>query len=149
MNVKSVILVSLAMIALIATAGVLLVVVGPSDVVTNRYPTLAAARADKLFERGWLPEILPPSTFQIDTLNNLDLDTSAGRFSFNAAEWTAFKNRLAVGEQRAPFDGWAATVGKKQAAGFSIWYYTDSNTTWAFFCKAEVAYCEYTTWTAI
>jgi hypothetical protein len=29
------------------------------DVVTSRYETRAAAEADRLFERGWLPAILP------------------------------------------------------------------------------------------
>ena len=35
------------------------------DVVTSKYATLADARNDRLFERGWLPDILPPSTREI------------------------------------------------------------------------------------
>ena len=62
----------------------------PSDVVTSRYATLTEARADHLFERGWLPDILPSSATDIRTSNNLDLNVSEGEFSFaqaDGAQW--------------------------------------------------------------
>ncbi len=53
-----------------------------SDVVESNYATLAEARADQLFGRGWLPDVLPASAFNIRTSNNLDLNQSEGEFSF-------------------------------------------------------------------
>src|SRR5688500_8592456 len=61
----------------------------PTDVVDNRYSSLADARADHLFERGWLPDILPASAHDIRTTNNLDLNLSEGEFSFKPVEAAA------------------------------------------------------------
>ena len=41
------------------------------DVVTSRYATLHNARQDRLSERGWLPDILPPSMRYIRVSNNV------------------------------------------------------------------------------
>jgi hypothetical protein len=66
----------------------------PSNIVASHYPTLATARADRLFERGWLPDILPPSTYGIRTANDLDLNTSEGEFSFDHSEYVSFAKQL-------------------------------------------------------
>ena len=50
------------------------------DVVTSNYETMQDARNDRLFERGWLPDILPDSTTSIRTSNDLDINTSVGEF---------------------------------------------------------------------
>ena len=62
----------------------------PNDIVTSEYATLEAARADHLFGRGWLPDILPLSAYDIRTSNNLDIDTSEGEFSFDPSEYKVF-----------------------------------------------------------
>jgi len=41
----------------------------------NSYPTLDAARADRLFERGWIPDVLPRESGPIVEAH--DLDTNA------------------------------------------------------------------------
>jgi uncharacterized lipoprotein len=71
-----------------------LIIAGCSDVVTDRYQTLQAARDDQLFERGWLPDILPPSAHDIRTSNDLDLNTSEGEFYISELEFDAFVSRL-------------------------------------------------------
>ena len=149
MKLKFALVTSLAAAFAVAFAGLALLAAFPGDLVISRYSTLAAARTDQVFERGWLPDILPPSTYKIETANNLDLNTSEGQFSLSVGEWPGLKEKLKVGVQPAPFDNWPGTVGKKQAAGFSAWHYEESNTTWVFFCKAEVAYCEYMMWIPI
>jgi hypothetical protein len=41
----------------------------------NTYPTLSSAQSDRLFERGWLPAVLPPDSGPIVEAH--DLDTNA------------------------------------------------------------------------
>src|SRR4029450_10463956 len=64
------------------------------DVVTDRYATLQDARADEVFGRGWLPDVLPPSSHDIRTSNDLDLNTSVGEFSFLPGEFELLRRRL-------------------------------------------------------
>ncbi|MEZ9243215.1 hypothetical protein AB4179_03170 [Vibrio lentus] len=64
----------------ISLLSALVLLVGCSDAVTNQYATYAEAQQDSLFERGWLPDILPESTIDIEVVNNLDNNTSHGGF---------------------------------------------------------------------
>lgn len=89
----------------------------PTDVVENRYSSLAEARIDHLFDRGWLPDILPASAYDIRTNNNLDLNLSEGQFSFEPLEAAAFMSRvqpsgLRQTSSRALNDGWQRCVAR-------------------------------------
>lgn len=60
----------------VAALSVLAVACGPADEFQiNRYSTLEAARADRLFERGWVPDVLPQGAGPIVEAH--DLDTNA------------------------------------------------------------------------
>ena len=118
----------------------------PSDVVTSHYSTLSVARTAQLFERGWLPDILPPSTFNIRTSNDLDINISDGEFSFVTAEWPLLQAKLLHGVLPAPFVNWEGTVGNYKKNGFTALNYIDGDTKWVFFCKPEQGYCEYDMW---
>ena len=95
-----------------------------SDVVTRAYATLNDARRDGLFERGWLPDILPPSTWQIRVSSNLDMNTADGEFSFDPEHFAVFTARL-----RPRKDG-------------SFEFSVDRNT-WVFTCDSSHAHCHY------
>jgi len=58
------------------------------------YSTRAEAEAESLFARGWLPEIIPPSSRNISMRNDLDLNTSNGEFSFDPSEHRVFVSQL-------------------------------------------------------
>lgn len=64
----------------ISLLSALVLLAGCSDAVTNQYATYAEAQQDSLFERGWLSDILPESTIDIEVVNNLDNNTSHGGF---------------------------------------------------------------------
>ena len=119
----------------------------PGDVVERSYPTLESARRDRLFERGWLPDVLPPSSSRIAVSNNLDLNTSRGSFELHPGEWALLEARLARGAPRAPFVDWESTVAKHRVRGFHPWHHATSDTRWVFFCKPDVGRCEYISWT--
>ena len=48
---------------------------GCSDAVSDEYSTYAQAKEERLFDRGWLPDILPKSTVKIEVNNDLDVNT--------------------------------------------------------------------------
>jgi hypothetical protein len=63
-------------------------------VVTSKYDSYAEAAADSLFQRGWLPDIIPTSATDIVTINDLDLNVSHGEFRYDSADTAAFLERL-------------------------------------------------------
>ena len=135
----------IATVLLCIVAGFLgLIFVLPRDVVTSRYTTLAAARSDNLFERGWLPDILPPSANSIRTSNDLDVNTSEGEFSFSPSDYSFFASHVRPFKNvEAPFANFAESVARMQSRGFQPSVYVEEKTTWVFFCKEEAGYCEY------
>lgn len=117
---------------------------GCRDTVTDNYATLAAARADRLFERGWLPDVLPPSAHSIITSNDVDLNISTGRFSLAPAESPELYKRLSAGApQDTKFADWPDTVSAYAARGYTLWSYRNERGTWTFFCTADGDRCEY------
>lgn len=113
----------------------------------SRYATLEDARDDRLFERGWLPEVLPASTTGIRTENDLDLNISEGEFSFGPADARLlFRNLSRGAPATARLAGWQETVSAYGRRGYSAWSFRDENSTWAFFCKAQLGHCEYPMW---
>ncbi|EJU9787325.1 TPA: hypothetical protein RQL08_004661 [Vibrio vulnificus] len=72
----------------------LLVLAGCSDIVQIHYDNYQQAQADQLFERGWLPDVLPVSTTQIEVANDLDSNTSQGSFVIAEKEMAQFLSQL-------------------------------------------------------
>lgn len=106
------------------------------DTVTSQYATLEEARADRLFERGWLPEVLPPSTTRIRTENELDLNLSEGTFSFEPAEANGLLNALSKGAPpTSRLADWDDTVSSYTGRGYSAWHFRDEDSTWASSAK--------------
>ncbi|MCC7249760.1 MAG: hypothetical protein IT473_14150 [Lysobacter sp.] len=124
--------------AFVCACGVL-----PSDIVEHTYPTLADARRDNLFDKGWLPDILPPSTVGIRTENNLDVNTSFGEFSFAPEEAPLLMAKLKWGAAPMRFVDWDETVKEYADDGYAAWSYRDDDTMWTFFCDFSIARCEY------
>jgi hypothetical protein len=127
--------------------GIALLVLLPGDVVTTKYPSIQAARDDKLFGRGWLPDVLPTSARDIWVSNNLDLNTSEGEFSFDTNEADALKAKLVTHQiPHVPFDDWKGYLEKKRKAGFEIASYSSDASDWVFLCRYQLGKCEYVMW---
>ena len=94
--------------------------------VTSRYETRTEAEADSLFGRGWLPDIIPQSSINIVTKNDLDLNTSRGEFSFADEDLLQFLSHL--------------TRRKKLDSGRYIAY---SFKGWVFLIDHKNLYCRY------
>jgi hypothetical protein len=127
---------------------VLLLAVGCSNPTSDHYPTLADARAGKLFERGWLPDILPPSAHAIRVVNNLDTNISFGSFDFSENEAEAFFGRLVAGApEDSPYVRWPDITRDYAERGYSDWSYQQGEYVWGFFCTLHRDHCQYLLWT--
>jgi len=115
------------------------------DSVNSYYETLEEARVDALFERGWLPDVLPPSASEILMKNNLDLNTSEGQFLFAPHEFESFVNRLSPKSQPADtqLDAVQAMVEKHTREGYPAYWHTESGWEWVFLCIPEQGVCLY------
>lgn len=115
------------------------------DVVTTHYDTLAEFK-DK--DHGWLPaDLLPASTHDITTRNDLDFNTSSGEFSFDPGEAANFLAQLKPGAPtQSPYENWDRIVRRHDQSGRKAWTYNSEGTLWVFFCNRDEGYCEYDMW---
>ena len=119
----------------------------PYNIVTSKYATLEEARKDELFGRGWLPDILPPSSRDILVENDLDLNISEGSFKFSSNENDLLRTKLTSAlPNRAPFERWDDIVEKRKRQNYSYGAYYEEDSTWVFFCKYEKGECDYVMW---
>lgn len=122
-------------------------VVAGCDVVTNRYDSIAEARRDRLFERGWLPDILPASAGRILVSNDLDINTSEGEFFFAPDDFSSFQARLSSDvPTRTPFADWAGFVSRHAAKDYSARAFSGNGSTWVFLCHGGIGHCVYRMW---
>lgn len=107
----------------------LLAVVGCSDTVESRYSNRTEAEADSLFERGWLPNIIPQSSRAIVTKNDLDINTSSGEFFFSPDDSVDFVRNL---------------IGTRDPdQEYSSFTYSDNGATWFFEVNFAKGHCKY------
>ena len=64
------------------------------ETVKSFYETKTEAVNNRLFIRGWLPDIIPNSSFDISVNNDLDLNKSKGSFSFLNKDYDSFLKNL-------------------------------------------------------
>ncbi|MBE8566698.1 MULTISPECIES: hypothetical protein [Vibrio] len=105
---------------------VLALMSGCSDVVSDEYSTYAQAKQERLFDRGWLPDILPQSTVKIEVNNDLDANTSEGSFVIGEPALSEFIGKLKLTESTNQFqfvDGenvWVFKVGDDSLVSYTL-----------------------------
>jgi hypothetical protein len=116
------------------------------DQVKKHYATRSEAEADHLFQRGWLPSVIPLSSVKIITENDLDLNLSSGEFSFDPSEASAFISHLqpAAG-LKTPWDI-NKEVQEKAAKGYGVFTYADSDSRWIFYINPIRGHAYYDLW---
>lgn len=133
--------------ALILTFLLCQLLVGCSDVVTRHYKTYNDAASDQLFDRGWLPEFIPSSSFNITTSNNLDINTSEGEFSFRPVDTQAFVSKLhPYSGRKSPYVEYDKVVKKRIGQGCIPYEYTKDSSIWMFFLNADKGHAYYDLW---
>jgi hypothetical protein len=117
---------------------------GAFDTVESSYQTKEDAKADRLFERGWLPCIIPESSSDIKVSSNLDIDTSVGSFHFNPKELDEFIRSIkSTTAQDTRLMGEYPRMKLLSDRGYVCLYYRDNGTVWRFFIHRDNGHCEY------
>lgn len=102
-------------------------IIGCSDVVNEHYDNYTDAVQAGLFERGWLPGILPDSATEIHASNQLDKNTAEGYFHLPEQSLTEFISRLTPVADQAASDASPQTSNN----GKSFQYFIN-NDIWTF-----------------
>lgn len=100
------------------------------DRVEEKHITLSDARKHGAFDRGWLPDILPDSTFDIKMSNNVDTGESEGEFKFKSEDSDVFFNKL-------------EKINLSSKNDSSEYYFSQNKKTWQFKCQLSVGHCKY------
>ncbi len=120
---------------------------GCSDTVTNHYPTRAKAEADNLFERGWLPSLIPASARDITTSNDLDINISEGEFRYDLKETNEFLRHLKpYSGQKPKLDRWQTYIAKQKKEGYDSFEYTSDERVWVFLVNTGTGHVRYVMW---
>lgn len=129
-----------AIIVLVALGVLAVAVFDDMDTVTTTYPTRAEAEADKLFERGWLPSLIPSTATNIRVTNDLDSNFSEGSFSFQPSEsatFTGILHRL----DATSLSG--SQLERRHTAGATAHSYSDGSYEWTFLVSPDSGHCDY------
>ena len=126
---------------------VIAVVLAACDSVSSSYRTVAEARSDRLFERGWLPDILPSSTTSLHITNDLDINVTEGEFSFLANDFPIFREKLNANiPSSAPFRDWGQYSGKMPSSGYTAFAFSTDDMQWVFVCNEAQGHCKFRGW---
>lgn len=111
------------------------------------YENMQAAKADRLFEKGWLPEILPTSTVDIKTDNDLDLNMSEGEFRIPIKDLDLFISKLEPYKNiKSPLRNFKDIVTEKTEKDYLSYSFFDDGSTWVFFINKEQGHIYYYLW---
>ncbi|WP_339133405.1 MAG: hypothetical protein WGN25_12685 [Candidatus Electrothrix sp. GW3-4] len=113
-----------------------------SDSVTETYIDIKTAREAGLFDRGWLPDILPETTTNLTLSNDLDLNCSEGEFYFHPKDTQAFfsKTKRVLGEECISN---IKNTTLKNVANCKVLRFAAEGYSWIFYCVKERGYCRY------
>lgn len=136
----------LAITILAGSLGVLFAatIFGAFGTIERSYRTKHDAQVDRLFGRGWLPEIIPGSSSSIELSSNLDINTSTGSFNFDTEDLDDFvRNIQNTTAQGSRFMGECPRMRALTRSGYMSFYYRKNGTIWRFFIHPENGHCEY------
>lgn len=111
--------------------GLCLICTGCSDSITTNYATRSSAEGALLFERGWLPRIIPESSTHIRVRSRLDTNQAEGEFYFDPPEFESFTANLAVyrsGEKDLDVESLRGKLG----SGYVAYRYVHDDSRWIF-----------------
>jgi len=126
---------------------IFLLLTGCSDTVTEKYSTRNEAEQNKIFERGWLPSIIPKSSTQIRTTNDLDINTSSGEFKYDSKDTAEFMtNLMQYSGRKAPFQNWDSYINDQKKDGYIPYEYSNNQSVWIFFINQQKGQIKYNMW---
>lgn len=125
----------------------LLLMGGCRDTVKNYYLTRSQAEADQLFERGWLPSIIPISARDITTSNDLDLNVSEGEFLYAPKDTNEFLRHLKpYSSRKLPVICWESSIARQKEKRYDALEYTAAKSVWIFLVNTQIGHVRYVMW---
>jgi hypothetical protein len=80
-----------------------------TDTISRSYASISEAQED--IEKGWLPPVLPASTYSISDSHNLDQNVGGGTFRFDPKDLKSFAGK--------PFNGSKKTISQEEVKGWT------------------------------
>ena len=114
---------------------------------SDSYDTIDDARNNHVFEKGWLPDLLPNSTYDLKLVTAVDVSAGRGKFSFDPKEYRDFSAKL------SEYDGGMSKIDNDNKSirmllneGYEARAYSSGATNWLFLCEQREAVCEFFVW---
>jgi hypothetical protein len=113
----------------------------------DEYDTIDDAKKNHVFDKGWLPDILPPSTHDLKVVTTVEISAGRGNFSFDPQDYGAFYMRLsAYNGRKSKVDEDNRAIERLLAKGYEARAYSLGATNWLFLCRKAEAVCEFFVW---
>jgi hypothetical protein len=114
---------------------------------SDEYDTIEEARKNHLFEKGWLPDLLPASTYDLKVVTAVEIPAGHGKFRFDPKEYHDFAAKL------EPHEGVMSKVESDNESirelldrGYEAHAYSSGTINWIFLCEQRKAVCEFFVW---
>lgn len=114
---------------------------------SDQYDSISDAKDSRVFEKGWLPDLLPTSTYDLKVITTVEVSAGRGEFRFSPNEYRAFSQRLSTYDGRvSKIERDAEAMGKLLSIGYEARTYSSRSTHWVFLCKATDGDCKFFVW---
>jgi len=110
---------------------------------TFTYPTVAQAREAQMFDKGWLPNVLPESAHNIRITTWVDASRCRGRFQLPENDLTPFLESLTSERLRFRYDAWRDALEEFKETGREVHFYGSYRAVFAFSCDLAAESCEF------
>jgi hypothetical protein len=112
--------------------------------VDSHFDTRADLEASTLIEKGWMPDVLPPTARDIEEGHNIDMNNGAGSFEFAAQDSGWMLKSLTPGTPLTTnLRDWADIRSSFRKKGYSAWSFRENDYVWFFFCSEQDLRCDY------
>lgn len=114
---------------------------------SDHYSNVNEAREGRVFEKGWLPDILPESAYDLKVITTVESSAGRGRFRFDPNDYRAFSDNL------LPYDGAMSKIDSDNRSirrlldnGYEARTFSSRSTSWVFLCDQKNSVCEFFVW---
>lgn len=114
---------------------------------SDEYETVDDARKSHVFDKGWLPDLLPASAYDLKVVTNVEISAGRGKFRFDPKDYPEFLAKLARYEgSMSKIDDDNESIKKLLGEGYEARAYSMGATSWIFLCEQKKAVCEFFVW---
>lgn len=100
-----------------------------------------------MFEKGWLPDLLPASTYDLEVITSVEISAGRGSFRFDPGDYRAFSAKLSAYDgSMSKVDDDNKSIRRLLDEGYEARAYSSAATNWLFLCDAGEAVCEFFVW---